>query len=306
MIKRIQGNDQIGYHQNRFNRLLLPDVNAAGPISASLLGELSDPMKFLLNKSKAESSDMAWGSMVDMMWLTPEDWRKHFIDLPDKAPKKPTIAQINAKKPSEKAIESIDWWNSFNRKALGKTVIDKATYLKVEEAVEMLNLHPISRRIFENSEKQIILAGESGDLHPDQRTYKAKAMMDLLPYDGTIEVEGQEIPLAECVVDLKQCHDVSEFGMKKAIRNFQYHIKTEWYLNMLRASGESQRKYSILIFQNSAEPRDVHVRKISEEDLDWARLEIVRRITLLSQLNHKDQTNLFDTEVQTISTSFKS
>jgi hypothetical protein len=306
MIKRIQSKDQTTYHRQKFNKLVLPNVYDAGPISASLISELKNPMVFLMDKGKSESEDMKWGSLVDMLWLTPEDFDKHFVVLPDNAPKKPTIAQRRAKKPTPAALDLISWWDRFESKSLGKTIIDPLIFKAAKKAIEMLNAHPISRNIFENSEKQVILNGQSDKLHPSKKPLKAKAMMDLLPLTGTISVGGQSINLNECVVDLKQCHDTSAYGIKKAIRTFEYHIKTAWYLNMLRASGEEKRNKAILIFQNSKPPHDVHVRIICEEDLNWAEFEIVRRLDLLSQINPNDISNLYDLEVEEVSAFYKS
>ena len=305
MILKIESKDQIDYHAQAFNKQALPDLQKAGPISASLLGNMKDPLKFMTSKPKLETTDMAWGSLVDLMWLTPEDWSKHTVLLPENAPKKPTVPQLNAAKPTAKAIESIDYWRAFNKKSVGKMVLTKELKAEVEQAVSMLNANPLSKYIFESSEKQVILRGESDQLHPDGQSLKAKAMMDLLPQDGQVTIDGKTLNLDTCVVDLKQCHDVSEYGMKRAIINFQYHLKTEWYLNMLRASGDEKRVNSILIFQNSSEPRDVHVRAICSEDLDKGRMSAIARISMLRIIDPNNFSNLLDTEVKVISTSFK-
>ena len=300
MIEQITNRTQTQYHQAAFKPKLLPDVDAAGPLSASTLSAMRDPIRFLTAGPKAQSADMAWGSLVDLLWLTPEDWDQYVVLKPSDAPKKPTAAQRNAAKPSQASINAIGWWDQFNARTLGKMVVDQALLDEVRAARDMLELHPISSYIWQCSQKQVMFAGSSDQLHPNGKTYQAKSMMDLLPMDGHVEIGGQRVDLNTCVVDLKQCHQVSDYGMKKATSTFEYHLKTEWYLNMLRASGQPQRDKAILIFQNSKEPRDVHVRLISEEDLALGRRLAIERMDMLPNLNHRDLRPLFDTEVKVL------
>ena len=301
MIEKITTLSQTSYHQYKFRKNLLPDTDAAGPISASILGEMANPLKYLTSEEKHQTDDMAYGSMVDLLWLTPELWDTYCILQPDNAPKKPTQPQINAVKKSDKAIESINWWNDFARKSLGKIVVSKEIFIKVKEAVKMLNLHPLSKHIWNVSEKQTILMGKSNKLHPNGKYYLAKAMLDLLPQEGTIEIGGMSYNLNEFVVDLKQCHNVTEFGMKNAIKTFQYNMKTAWYLNMLQASGETQRDKAILIFQNSSAPFDVHVRIIDNDDINDGKDQYIERITKMNSIDPSNLTGLFDNEVKVIS-----
>jgi len=305
MIKKITDGNQTAYFQNSFKKKLLPDLKAAGPISASLIGEMANPLKFMTSGPRAETSDMAWGSLVDMLWLTPQDFDQHVLVIPRDAPKKPTKPQLEAPKPTAKATESINWWSNFQRRSLGKTVVDEPTLALAKEAVKMLNTNTLCAYIYDCCEKQVILSGTTTECHPSSVELNVKAMMDLLPMRGTIEVDGLDLDLNTCVVDLKQCHMVSDFGMKKAINTYQYHIKMAWYLRMMRAYGETKRVNAILIFQNSLPPHDAHVRMIEPEDIERADNIITQRIDLMGKIDSTDLSNLYDTEVRTISTSFR-
>ena len=300
MIQKINNKDQNLYHQQRFNPKLLPDLVNAGPVSASILFEARNPIKFLKGMRKKKTEDMQWGSMVDMLWLTPKDWENHFCELPEDAPKKPSIVQLNAKKPSQATIDAIAWWDIWNKNNIGKSVITKEVLYTVREARDMLDAHPIAREIWENSDKQTIFQG----VIPEPCSVKnvqAKAMLDLLPRTGKIEIENKIYPLDDCIVDLKQCHNVSEYGMKNAIMQFEYHMKMAWYRRIVQAYEQKTRPHTILIFQNKYPPHDVHVRIIDPKDMeDGARL-VQQRLDSLSKLDHRDIRPLFDLEVKTIS-----
>ena len=111
------------YHKQLFDKQKLPHLEDAGPVSASLIGAFSDPLEFFSSKPKERTADMAWGSMVDCAWITPELFKAQFVVLPAKAPRKPTKAQRGAKKPSEDTVKAIEWWDRFEKITEGKQII---------------------------------------------------------------------------------------------------------------------------------------------------------------------------------------
>ena len=301
-MKQIENSTQAQYHQARFNPKMLPDLANAGPVSASILHDARVPMKFLMAKEKATTTDMEWGSMVDVLWLTPNEWEQHFATLPDKRPRKPTIAQRAAYEKGTakpKTVEGIDWWDAWEKKTIGKTTVDKVLLEEVRVARSMLELHPIAQFIWMKSEKQVILVGElPGNCLVSGA--KAKCMMDLLPMEGEITIEGQTVNLSECVVDLKQCHDCSEYGMRNAMRRFEYHMKMAWYRRCINA-WQPGRVHGVLIFQHSNPPYDVHVRLIDPEDMRLGDSLVQQRLDAMCGYDHRDMRPLFDTEVTTLS-----
>ena len=303
-ITRHNNYNQVAYHQQRFNPKKLPDLVEAGPISASILSHARDPLKMVLPEEEPPTESMAFGSMVDMLWLTPEDWDNYYIKLPSQAPKRPSAAQIKARDKgtaSQSSLDAIFFWDSWEAKSLGKTAYDSTLMEKVRKSVNMLSMHPQAQYIHDHSDKQIVLMGDiPGNCL--QEGGKAKCMIDLLPRDGELETaDGKRLQLNECVVDLKTSHNVSEHGMRTAIHNFEYHMKMAWYVRMLQGAGETQRDKAVLIFQNSKHPRDVHVRLIDPEDLAAGAILAQQRLDHLCQLNSENIYPLFDNEFKIIS-----
>jgi hypothetical protein len=303
-ITKHENYNQIKYHQQRFNPKKLPFLAEAGPVSASILSRARDPLRMVLPEEEAPTESMAFGSMVDMLWLTPEDWNEYYIQLSSQAPKKPSSAQLKAADKgtaSQPSLNAISFWRAWEQKSLGKTTYDSTLMEKVRKSASMLKMHPQAQYIHEHSDKQIVLQGDiPGNCL--KAGGKAKCMIDLLPRDGELETaDGSRLQLNECVVDLKTSHSVSEHGMRTAIHNFEYHMKMAWYLRMLHGAGETQRDKAILIFQNSKHPRDVHVRLIDPEDMAAGASLAQQRLDRLCQLNSERIHELFDNEFKVIS-----
>jgi len=290
------------YHRLAFNPKLLPDLQAAGPVSASVLHDSRDPIKFLTERPKEQTPDMKWGSMVDCLWLTPESWDEYFVTLPENQPKRPSPVQLvayekgTAKQPT---IDAVEFWRTWDSRARSRTLVTREELERVRIARNMLDAHPVARYIWEASEKQAIFIGDiPGARHQNA---KGKAMLDILPMDGSISVGGTDLSLQNCIVDLKQCHNVSEYGMKQAIHRFEYHMRLNWYRRMAQSQEGFDRPHLVLIFQNSNPPHDVHIRVISDDDNRDGVVLCQQRLDRLSQLDHRDLRPLFDIDVKIIS-----
>ena len=96
------------YHALAFDASKLPDLAAAGPVSASILSKSRDPLMFLLNGGEQkETTDMQWGSLIDTMWTeAPSVFASQYVVLPEDAPQRPMEAMLNAAKPSASSLRS--------------------------------------------------------------------------------------------------------------------------------------------------------------------------------------------------------
>lgn len=285
----------IEYHQARFNPALLPDFSKAGPVSASILSDSRNPIKFLTNPRKAQTDDMNWGNLVDCLWLTPELYDAQYAILPKDMPKDLRHLR-NAAKPSPATLESIRIWDAWDLACVGKITITQETLDKAHQAVKMLNHHPVAREIFENSHKQAVMSGECpyNDLGTDSAHYaQAKLMMDLWGVSGRYK---------NVLSDLKQCHYVAESGMQQAIRQFEYHMKMAFYRDCLRMGHEDCDR-AILIFQSSVFPFEVKARELSQDLLDLGSRIARERFRKMCLMDPKDITPFLETDLRFINLS---
>ncbi len=275
------------YHQMKFDPALLPDIAAAGPVSASILSKSRDPLKFLTSapNGEASTSSMEWGNLVDCQWLTPELFDQIYIVLPEDAPQRPTQAMLDAKTPGASSLERQRWWKDFDARAEGKQTVSSADYAGAEQAVRMLNANSLAREIWEASDKQVALYGDN----PIMPGTKAKCLFDLLPLTG---------PFNDCVADLKTTFDVSEHGLEKTMRTFDYTVKLSFYGILAEAAGFGPRKRGILIWQCSSFPYSVHVREIDPVDMEIGRQVAINRCNALAKLDKRHLDRHYDTSLK--------
>ena len=270
-MKRVQLTPR-QYHDLQFDRDILPDIAKAGPVSASILTAVRNPLDFLLAPPKKMTSSMEWGSLVDCMWTTPELFAQEYVVLPENAPQRPTEAMLNAKKPSESSLERQRWWEEFDRSVNGRTVITHDMWQDAKAAVKMLDDHDVAYGIMTDSEPQVALLGDN----PLMAGSKAKCLMDMLPQDG---------PWAFAVCDLKTTNSLSEYSMRETMWEYDYVMKIGFYCLLAEAAGYGTRNQGVIVWQCSRFPFEVKVREIPSKHLDIGRQVAEKRMKKLAEIN---------------------
>lgn len=86
---------------------------------------------------------MRQGSLVDCLITEPDSFGLRYVEQPACAPKRPTSAQLNAKKPAPATVEAIEFWRDFDDQAQGREPITKAWLDNAWRIVETLHLDPL-------------------------------------------------------------------------------------------------------------------------------------------------------------------
>ena len=84
---------------------------------------------------------MILGSAFHTKILEPHLFDKEYYVEPDNAPKRPTFAQLNAKKPSSQTIEAIEYWTSFDSQLGNKTLLLRDDFLKLDQMEQAVRKH---------------------------------------------------------------------------------------------------------------------------------------------------------------------
>lgn len=179
-----------------------------------------------------ESEALRLGRALDCWKLEYAEFKHRFFIVPDGAPKKPTKAQINAKKPSKEAVEAIAYWKELSERSKGKSILSCAEIDAVAKMADALNGSESARGIFESCWKAVLIADIFG--------FPCKGEVDLWDHGRT-----------EHIWDLKQLRDVSKKGFKQAFFDYGYDIQATFYLALARALGFDKRILSFVCVKNT-------------------------------------------------------
>lgn len=168
------------------------------------------------------TKQMIIGSAFHSLVLEPDVFETEFMVEAVDAPKRPTATQRNAKKPSNQTLDAIAFWESFDNKAKGKTILSL-------EDIERLTI--MKQRIVEHPAASTILnlsgVAEQSYQWKDEKTGElCKSRPDFHTDDGTL------------IVDLKTTSDASELGFQKSVHNFRYHVQAGFYLRSIKEAQQ--------------------------------------------------------------------
>lgn len=183
---------------------------------------------------------MAWGSLVDCLITTPEDFDAQFVVSPFD---------------SYRTKEAREWKTEQEAKEM--TIVTEELIAKAEKAVRVLTkTHKAAAEIIAKSQKQVMLVGKLKHPLSDDKFVNLKALLDLAPMGG------------DYLCDIKTTHDFTPSGFEKTIAKFGYHIQASHYLNLWNQLNPDDKRYRFkIIWQQAAAPYEVAVTELPESDI---------------------------------------
>lgn len=195
-------------------------------IAISDLKEMNhSPMHFWSKKfggyraEKTEAQEI--GTLTHLSVLEPEQYYKRTVLKPSDAPRKPTEAQRNAKKPSDETIAAIKWWDEWNAANAGKTELTQE---------ERDQIWGITQGVLSNQDAASLL----------NNALKEVAMFKTIEVDGVpIRIKGKADIICgpkhpKVIADLKTVDrgyaNPDDFGY--SVRKWGYHQQAAWYIDL--------------------------------------------------------------------------
>lgn len=199
------------------------DYHAHKAVSRSMLCELEKSpkkywYKYLSGEHEEESTDaLKIGSAFHTLVLEPEKFAEVAVIVPDDK-RRPTKAQINAKKPSDSTVLLIEWWEKFDAEYGDKAQLK-------EKEVEQIKA--MARSLRETPEAQKLLA-KKGMIEPsifwtDEDTgVNVKTKPDFIWQDKSV------------AVDLKSVANADKDSFEKSVGDYGYDLQAYMAMEAIR------------------------------------------------------------------------
>lgn len=226
------------YHQREFPRGHREFVMSRGEI----MEFNHSPQGWVLGRGEESTPSTEFGSLVDTIVLSPTEFFHRFAIIPEDAPKKPSVTQRNAKKPSPETIAAIEWWDKWLLEHEGCVIVKPDMNGGAHTAAKRLHDDPKIAALLKCSDTQVYVTGE----YHDKATgivVPVKALLDIVPRLGS--------PFQKSLADLKTAKNAAAGYWNRACFDNDYHVQAAWYSDLYTAAtGEDRTDWLHVIVEN--------------------------------------------------------
>lgn len=188
---------------------------AIDAMSQSALKQLArSPWHYANRVDVKETRAMLNGSLVHCARLEPDALAQRYVVVPEDAPRKPTEAQWNAKKPNDSSRASMEWWTAFGEEVAGRSIIPAADYAITQLQLDALNANETIRDLMSGGHSEVSVFW----IDPATGIY-CKARPDYVRQDDDGDI----------LTDLKSTVDESPNGFSRTAARMQYHLQAAHY-----------------------------------------------------------------------------
>jgi len=206
---------------------------------------------------KFSSRSLNVGTMAHELILEEDLFLSKYVMLPEGI-KRPTKAQYNAKKPSDKTIQLIQWWDEWEAENQGKEAITPKDYKLIFNIRDAVMRHSKAKAIFGQGD-----AEQSTFWNDDTTGERCKARADWLRDNW--------------IIDLKTTRDAREFEFSKSIWNYRYHVQSAHY-----SDGFDKRPFAFVVVETEP-PHGVMVYVAGDEMLKKGHQDRLRNLQIYSE-----------------------
>lgn len=209
-----------------------------------------------LNPDRWPEEDKAvyrFGRAAHAIILGDEVFADRYVVVPADAPRRPSVVQLNAKKPSADTLKQIAWWEAFDKAVNGRTVIT------AEEHAHILTM----ARILEKSPDRQLLDG-APELSLVWRDAKTGVWLKSRP--DNLHVDG-------VMTDFKKTTERTLRAVKNAIRRYGYDMQMALAGEGVRVLLGLETVTTALVFQQDRAPYLPMTIAVSDEAIYWARVK---------------------------------
>jgi len=264
----------------------------------SAFGAGSSDLRRLLNSSpghlwhdqthgrKPPTADMLFGSLFHLAMLQPDLWAEKVCQVPADAPKRPSPAQINAKKPSDETLKAVAFWDNFNALSAGKLTPDQEAVDRCQAMIKSIKSHSSAMAALSGGQSEVSAFG----VDPETGV-TVKARFDRLPTGGN------------AIVDIKTCACSATEPFLKHSYEYGYHIQAAYYKGLSALAGDGRQEFCIVAVEKSA-PYPVNVFRMTEKALAKGQEKVCEALMLYAACERANDWPLYGSGVQELDLPF--
>lgn len=187
---------------------------------------------------RKETPALKLGSALHTAILEPDEFDARYVVVPEDAPRRPSITQVNAKKPSDDTLYAIGWWSDFDAAHEDATILSASENDMVCKVAANARSHPLAKNILS------VGAAEQSVFWTDTET----GVLCKCRPDWLIDPNPNY-----AILDLKSAADASPDGFMRAAFNYGYHRAAAWYLDGVEAAtGNKPDAFMFLAVEKEA------------------------------------------------------
>lgn len=187
-------------------------------------------------EDEKESAAKRFGKALHCAVLEPARFATAYQVLPDNAPRKPSISQINAKSPSPDTVLAIQYYERLRRS--GRIILPSEDMDRINAMAASIARHPWAHKMLHGGVSEVVARWT------DERTgLPCKLRADYL--------RDHEKPSRLCI-DVKAVRDASPRGFQRALWDYLYPLQWAHYTEGFKRIGQELAGFVFLCVENEA------------------------------------------------------
>lgn len=245
--------DPIDYFAVGLNR----DNMEESVLSKSMLWDFAkNPRRWLNAPPFTGNKATEWGSLVDMLLLTPNSFKDTYAVTPEVYPHQAAKkgSPVTEKPWNNNATYCKEWKADQE----GKEIVDTKTLISAGIAIKEIESNPVAQYMVKNGHPQVAMVAR---MESEGKEVTIKGLADLVPYAksdyGNALVDLKTTSKMESPTDLRYCVYRSGWFVQAALYLDLY--------NAVRPEDEDERTDFWFIIQQSAKPYEVVVLPLAQD-----------------------------------------
>ena len=226
----------------------------------------------------SDSEAMLEGRAIHCLALEgAEKFAREYVTVPEDAPKRPTKAQLNAKKPGPATVAAVRWWSDFDAANAGREVITGDMLARVECVERAIRGHPLAAQLFARGEAEMTWRVRAPGL-PHLPPLQCRP--DWFCAEGCELTDGRPF-----ILDIKTTGtlDEEEFGSwQRGFELHGYHRQAAFYMAILDLLGVDVRDFLFVVPEKCA-PYGVKIGRLNDRALAQGQDEVARLLMRLDE-----------------------